>query len=359
MGQRLSQDKARRLRRFLAQQIERKSPSVVNEAVRKFAVSRQTVNRVLNEMIRNGDVVASGNTRARRYDLVVLDEYEMTVPLEGLDESTIWHTYFSRFFTDHRSTAMSLANFAFTEMVNNAIDHSEGTQVAVSAKRTVHAVGMAVRDDGIGIFRKIQRELELEEPRHAILEIAKGKLTTDPSRHSGMGIFFSSRACESFAMRANGLTFTHSETGYDFLFEDSKPRDGTAVSMVFNLYSTMTLASLFKQYEAASASGFTRTIIPVRLSELGKEALISRSQAKRVLTRVERFTEVAWDFAGVDTIGQAFADEIFRVFQLANPDCHFTVIDASGDVRAMVRLALATLHEQSPSTRPATLDDAT
>lgn len=348
MGQRLSVQRIGRLKRFLAQRIERRASSVISDAARKFGVSRQTVGRVMNEMIRNGDVIAKGKTRARTYELVVLDEFETTLPIEGLDESVLWRTHFARFFSAHKGTAMSLANFAFTEMVNNAIDHSEGTTVTVSATRTVHAVRMQVHDDGIGIFRKIQRELELDEPRHAILEIAKGKLTTDPTRHSGMGIFFTSRACESFAILANGLSFTHNEGGFDFLFEGSEPGRGTSVFMVFNLFSTMTLASLFKEYEAESASGFSRTIVPVRLSELGTEPLISRSQAKRVLTRIDRFTEVVWDFAGVETIGQAFADEIFRVFQLANPDCHFRVMGASADVRAMIELALTNLHEQAP-----------
>lgn len=312
-------------------------------------------------MVSNGEVKASGNTRARRYELVVLGQFETILPLTGLDESELWRTHFSHFFSEHRSTAMQLANFAFTEIVNNAIDHSEGSSVMVSATRTVHAVRMRVHDDGVGVFRKIQRELELEEPRHAILELAKGKLTTDPARHSGMGIFFSSRACESFAIIANGLTFTHGEAGLDFLFDDGESSEkGTSVFMDFNLYSTMTLASLFKEYEAESATGFTRTIVPVRLSELGTEPLVSRSQAKRVLTRVDRFREVVWDFAGVDTIGQAFADEIFRVFQLANPDCHFTVMRAKPDVAAMIGLAISTLHEQHPEARAATLvDDAT
>ncbi len=53
------------------------------------------------------------------------------------------------------------------------------------------------------------------------------------------------------------------------------------------------------------------------------EKLVSRSQAKRILNRIEKFKTVLLDFEGVDSIGQAFADEVFRVFARRNP--HITI----------------------------------
>jgi len=60
--------------------------------------------------------------------------------------------------------------------------------------------------------------------------------------------------------------------------------------------------------------GFSKTHIPVFLAAYGEDNLISRSQAKRLLVRFERFKEIILDFENVESIGQAFADEIFRVF---------------------------------------------
>ena len=54
--------------------------------------------------------------------------------------------------------------------------------------------------------------------------------------------------------------------------------------------------------------------MPLLLAQYEGEKLISRSQAKRVAHRFERFERVELDFAGVPDIGQAFADEMFRVF---------------------------------------------
>ena len=41
--------------------------------------------------------------------------------------------------------------------------------------------------------------------------------------------------------------------------------------------------------------GFSKTIIPLKLMECEGEKLISRSQAKRLLKRVDKFKEVALD----------------------------------------------------------------
>ena len=46
---------------------------------------------------------------------------------------------------------------------------------------------------------------------------------------------------------------------------------------------------------------------------------MSRSSARRVLARIERFDEAELDFADVRIVGQAFADEIYRVFQPNHP----------------------------------------
>ena len=65
--------------------------------------------------------------------------------------------------------------------------------------------------------------------------------------------------------------------------------------------------------------------------------LVSRSQAKRLLTRVERLTTVVLDFEGVEMIGQAFADEIFRVFKAAHPDVKIVPENANANIGKMIR----------------------
>lgn len=63
---------------------------------------------------------------------------------------------------------------------------------------------------------------------------------------------------------------------------------------------------------------------------------MSRSQARRVLARFNRFQEVMLDFKGVPRIGQAFADEIFRVFKNEHPEVAIYPVRTTPDVQAMI-----------------------
>lgn len=69
--------------------------------------------------------------------------------------------------------------------------------------------------------------------------------------------------------------------------------------------------------------------------------IVSRSQAKRVLARVEKFKEVILDFKGVAEVGQAFVDEIFRVFSQSHPEIHLFYVNANESIEWMIRRALA------------------
>jgi hypothetical protein len=56
---------------------------------------------------------------------------------------------------------------------------------------------------------------------------------------------------------------------------------------------------VFDQYSSGDNYDFSKMVAPLGLAKLGEEKLISRSQAKRTLARVERFKAVAFDFAGL------------------------------------------------------------
>jgi hypothetical protein len=71
----------------------------------------------------------------------------------------------------------------------------------------------------------------------------------------------------------------------------------------------------------------------------GDDNLVSRSQAKRLLARVDRFRTVVLDFAGVDAIGQAFADEVFRVHANQHPEATLVEVNATPPVMRMVNRA--------------------
>jgi hypothetical protein len=225
-------------------------------------------------------------------------------------------------------------------MVNNAIDHSGSAQVEVGLARDALNTSAYVADEGEGIFLKIQRALKLYDPREAILELAKGKLTTDPVNHTGEGIFFSSKVMDAFDIRSGKLHFVHDDRGFDVLLERTDDAPGTVVLMRLANDSDRVLQEVFDQFAAPDEYTFSRTIVPVKLAQHEGERLVSRSQAKRLTMRFERFQTVVLDFTDVEEIGQAFADEVFRVFQQAHPGTQLIPANMAPGVENMVKRAL-------------------
>ena len=230
--------------------------------------------------------------------------------------------------------------YGFTEMLNNAIDHSGGTKVVVALETTAMTAEIMILDDGEGIFRKIQHALGLADERHAVLELAKGKFTTDPDRHTGEGIFFTSRMLDKFDILSGGVFFTHEfSDDEDWIIERAQFTSGTAVWMKLDNHTARSMNKIFNRFAAPEEFAFTRTVVPVRLAQYGDDRLISRSQAKRLVNRVDRFKTVIFDFDGVDSIGQAFADEVFRVFANRHPEIELHAVKMTRSVRNMVSRA--------------------
>jgi hypothetical protein len=96
-----------------------------------------------------------------------------------------------------------------------------------------------------------------------------------------------------------------------------------------------------EDYAGPDEFQFNKTVIPVRLAQYENEKLVSRSQAKRLLARIERFKHVIFDFAGVFAIGQAFADEIFRVYARNHPDIVLLSVKMEPNVEKMVNRAMS------------------
>lgn len=62
---------------------------------------------------------------------------------------------------------------------------------------------------------------------------------------------------------------------------------------------------------------------------------VSRSQAKRICNRLEKFKEVLLDFDGVQWMGQGFAHQLFVVFANQHPDIRLIPINMNEDITKM------------------------
>lgn len=318
--------------------------------VAQLGISRQTAATRARALVEAGYLARSGTTRPT-YVLGATRHGVFEYPLRGLAEDRVWSADVAPLFGDLPANVVNTAHYGLTEMVNNAIDHSEGKRLKVRVVREAESVTLWVADDGIGIFRKIATALDLPDPRQALLELAKGKFTTDPQRHTGEGVFFTSRAFDHFEIESGELVFDHdTRSDKDVLvdLDRSRPESGTTVTMAIATNSPRRLEQLFAEFSSGPDDySFEKTVVPVRLAKIGGENLISRSQAKRLMQRVDRFRHVMLDFAEVSMIGPAFADEIFRVFAKAHPEVELVPVHAIPEVQQMIRRAESARDRES------------
>jgi anti-sigma regulatory factor (Ser/Thr protein kinase) len=331
------------VRRFILENIEKHPKAIAALTAKQFSVSRQAVNRHLQNLTVEGALTATGNTRNKSYKLCPLQEFRQLYLIDpSLEEHTVWESDVRPFLGNIPLNIKDIWNYCFTEMFNNAIDHSQGSSIFVSITKTAANTQMALLDNGVGIFKKIQSAMKLADERHAILELCKGKLTTDPAKHTGQGIFFTSRLLDSFDILAGGVYLSHVKgEEEDWILERESNSSGSTIFMKLNNHTAQTCQKVFDFYSGGDDYGFIKTVVPVKLARYGNDALVSRSQAKRLLTRIDRFETVLFDFDGVPTIGQAFADEIFRVFANQHPTMHLIATKTSPEVERMITAARA------------------
>ncbi len=331
------------IRQFILDHIGEHPRDIARFTAEFFQISPNAVtSRHLREMVNSGTLRAEGNTRSRRYELNPIAELQKSYPLnENFQEDVPWQQDFGPLLANVPDTIYRICAYGVTEMLNNAKDHSESLLVHVSLRYTADAVEFRIADEGVGIFRKIKDQMGLMWEQEAILELAKGKLTTDPVNHTGEGIFFTSRIFDLFSIISHGLYFYHRQPDDDWLIELAEPNmPGTTIKMWIALDSPTEIKDIFDRFTAVPESyDFSKTHVPIRLAQFGNDNLVSRSQARRILVRLERFQEVILDFEGVDFIGQAFADEIFRVFQNEHPDIRILFVRTMPEVQGMIQRA--------------------
>jgi anti-sigma regulatory factor (Ser/Thr protein kinase) len=331
------------IRGFIINQVDAHPRDIAKLTAEEFGITRQAVQRHLAALVTDGSLTARGMTRDRVY---AFNEqvYSLSLRLaENRDEDKVWRAHVEPLLGPLPDNVLRICHYGFTEIFNNAIDHSEGTMAFVAIVLSAKSVSIVIEDDGVGIFEKIRAKFDLDDHRRAVFELAKGKLTTDPRNHTGQGIFFTSRIFDRFAISADHLFYRHGEED-DWLIEvGPKETAGTLVRMVIDKGSTRSLKVLFDKYADLESDDyeFSKTHVPVALARYGRELLVSRSQAKRVLSRFDDFKVVLLDFEGVEAIGQAFADEIFRVFQDRHPEIRLFAVRMNKDVRKMVARAMA------------------
>ena len=319
------------IRYFILENITENSNIAAMTSAR-FSISIPAVYKHIDRLVSENQI----SKKAGRYVLLSRQHKYLYKMEEALSEDAVWEKDIKKHFASVPKNVWNIWAYGFLEIFNNAIDHSNGKKINVVINENRVFTTMSIQDDGIGIFNKIKKGFKLIDEKDALLELAKGKRTTDKTQHSGQGIFFTSKVFDAFYIASNDLTYGNT------LCSAPVPRtkSSTYVYMRLANNSSKILKDVFDKFSSEIPGDFDRTVIPVSL--VNSTDLVSRSQARRVLSGLELFKEVILDFTDIEYIGQAFADEIFRVFKNMNPSTLITAQNTNEEVLYMINRAINT-----------------
>ena len=307
-------------------------------------VSRQYVSSVLSKMVTTGSLIRAGTGEFIYYALpekasVLFTEITKKLKNENLSEDIVFQELENQspIIKNLPENISSILFYAFTEMLNNAIDHSQSKNIVVSLHNKDGLIEFTVEDFGVGAFRNVMTKKKLKSELAAIQDLLKGKTTTAPQAHSGEGIFFTSKIGDLFILESFGYRLRLDNQLPDvFIEEISNKKRGTKVIFQLSAGSKKHLNDVFKEFQTdASEYAFDKTEVQVKLYTMGT-IYISRSQARRILSGLEKFKTIILDFDKVPTVGQAFSDEIFRVFRARHPEIEIKSINMVEPVAFMI-----------------------
>jgi len=337
------------IKKLILEELIKKKKIKVADIVKATGFSRAYINRFFEELRNEGKIVLIGKANRAHYISARKDIMAKKKILSNrrilrninLSESLVLDEIKrdTGIFLGLPKNVASILDYAFTEMLNNAIEHSSSKKIITLMERDAKNIKFQIIDFGIGIFKNIIKKKKLKNELEAIQDLLKGKQTTAPKEHTGEGIFFTSKVADRLIIQGSDKKLIFDNLLKDIFIKDIKSIKGTKVKFEISKNSKRNLASLFKKY-SGRAFGFSKTKVTVDLYEIDN-IYISRSQARRVLSGLDKFKTVILDFKNVETVGQSFADEVFRVWQNHHPNIEIIYKNAGKNVLFMIKRALS------------------
>lgn len=303
-----------------------------------YKISRQTISKYLKELIEKNIIFKTGKNK---YELKLYNYEEHIFKNQNLAEDLLYMDIIQKYEIDKKDNVKHILTYSFTEMLNNAIEHSESKEIKIIYAEDYYNIFIMIEDNGVGIFKKIKRDHKLKNENEAIFELKKGKLTSDEINHSGEEIFFTSKVVDAFIIQSFNKEFSsgNKKIFYSFQQTENENINGTRVLMRIDKNTNRTTKEVFDAYTNDDFI-FNKTEITVHLAkEYLNFPMVSRSLAKRILSNIEKFKIVFLDFTDIKTIGQGFADEIFRVYKNKNPEIEIIPINTNEEIDFMIKRA--------------------
>src|SRR3989338_6719895 len=235
------------LKKIILSKLKKRKEIRAADIIKRTGFSRAYVDRFFKILQEEGEIALVGKANRARYvysgkqfllrakkgirnTRIILSNKNLSedIILEQIKRDT-------GIFIDIRKNVAEIADYAFLEMLNNAIEHSRSRKIEVSLNRNSRLMKFEIFDAGIGIFRNVMRKRRLKSELEAIQDLIKGKQTTMPRAHSGEGIFFTSKAVDTLIFQSSNKKLIFNNIIGDIFVQDTKRIKDTKVIFTINL----------------------------------------------------------------------------------------------------------------------------
>ena len=295
---------------FILENLTRHQKDIIKATILKFGLSRQAILKHMHTLISEDRVVAHGKTRDRFYELIPLVNYSQTIDVNSSFSPD--EILKKQILPNLNSVALNIyeiCEFSIMALLSNALDHAQATKLHYKLYVSPNDVHFVLSDNGIGIFENLNNSLILEDIQVAAIEIAKGRITTDPQNHGGDELMTVIHLFDKVTIDSSGICLTYYNKKNEWTVTRSSQQKGTRIHLEIKSKSRRTCQEIFRQI-------FDRenklVRIPVNLVRSDGEQVNSRIQAQSLLHNIKDLTEIEFDFKNIELIGPAFADELVR-----------------------------------------------
>ena len=335
----------KKVKNYILRLIKSGRKDYVRATIESFDISKSSVYNYVKQMESDGLIERRGNTYVLQTNV-----YHYFFKNDGsLSEDRVYNEFISQHIQFSKNVN-SIWSYAFTEMMNNAIEHSESENIAVAIYQNCLDTKILIKDDGVGIFKKIQNFMkesrdEIITLRECVSLLFAGKFTTAKQYHTGEGIFFTSHIMDEFVIYSDDNffsrnNFTSSQIEDNNLHNFMSMENGTIVRMTLSNDTKKVLSEVFNTF-APVDEGFIKTTIPGAHMFSGGNP-VSRSEARRLLGSISLFNDIVLDFSGVEEIGQGFAHELFVLGKQKYPHINLKTIKTCKTVENMITRVINT-----------------
>ena len=148
-----TRDKRDQIKNYILDKIDAGDDDYIEKASNAYNISDKTVYRYLREMVEDGILIKN----KRQYRLSY-EEFRYDIKraeAEELGEDLVYTQNILKHVEALKTNVRSIWDYGFTEIMNNAIDHSEADDIQILVRKYPLRISMAIIDDGIGISEKL------------------------------------------------------------------------------------------------------------------------------------------------------------------------------------------------------------